>query len=190
MAVTKAVEMAKTWPDEMFVSVNLSPAQFNRNDLPEKIFDILYEAVFPANRLELEVTENLLMGDEEDVARQLKTLKDAGISIAMDDFGTGYSSLGYLWKYSVDRLKVDRSFLKSYDQHPERQRKIIETIVELGHNLGMEVTVEGVEQEEHVELLSSLNCDVLQGYLFGKPETHDPSKPIEGDVSGPRKSTG
>ncbi|MDW3224442.1 MAG: EAL domain-containing protein [Paracoccaceae bacterium] len=166
-----AVTNAKTWPDHVFVSVNLSPAQFKQGDLVKNVADILRELEFPAHRLEFEVTEGLLMGDEQRVSDQLIGLKQMGISIAMDDFGTGYSSLGYLWKYNFDKLKIDRVFLEGLDFDRERYRQIIETIVILGHQMGMTVTLEGVETAHHHEMLRELACDQFQGFYFGKPMT-------------------
>lgn len=168
-----AIKNAKSWPDHVFVSVNLSPAQFRQGDLVEQVYNILTEFSFPASRLEFEITEGLLMADEHRVSEQLVGLKQLGISIAMDDFGTGYSSLGYLWKYDFDKLKIDRVFLEGFDFDRERYREIIETIVVLGHKMGMAVTVEGVETESHSAMLDQLACDYYQGFYFGKPMTSD-----------------
>lgn len=165
----QAIEAAKTWPEDIFLSVNLSPAQFQKGDLVTDIEELLTELDFPAGRLELEVTENLLMADEERVSAQLVGLKRIGISIAMDDFGTGYSSLGYLWKYDFDKLKIDRVFLEGFEFDNVRYREIIETIVTLGHKMGMQVTVEGVENETQTEMLDEFACDQYQGFLIGKP---------------------
>ncbi|MFQ6547896.1 putative bifunctional diguanylate cyclase/phosphodiesterase [Aestuariibius sp. 2305UL40-4] len=167
--IRRAIDIAKTWPEDLFVSVNLSPEQFRRHDLVSRIDSILKEAGFPSHRLELEVTENLLLRDEERVSDQLSRLNALGVSIAMDDFGTGYSSLGYLWKYNFDKLKVDRVFLEGYEFNQDKHRDIIETIILLGHKMGMEVTVEGVETASQDEMLDRLKCDQLQGYLFGRP---------------------
>lgn len=171
-----AITNAKTWPEHIFVSVNLSPAQFKQGDLVEQVSDILNEFNFPASRLEFEVTEGLLMADEERVSDQLVGLKQLGISIAMDDFGTGYSSLGYLWKYDFDKLKIDRVFLEGFDFDKERYSEIIETIVILGHKMGMKVTVEGVETESHHTMLDQLACDQYQGFYFGKPMPADQAR--------------
>ena len=178
-----AISTALTWPSHVYLSVNMSPRQFDRNDLVEQISAILKEMDFPAHRLELEITESLLMEDELRVSAQLAELKHLGISIAMDDFGTGYSSLGYLWKYEFDKLKIDKVFLEGFDFDGGRYREIIETIVVLGHKMGMEVTIEGVENTRHTDMLQSIGCDQYQGYLFGKPMTaqdtlenfHDPN---------------
>lgn len=169
--LTKAIITAKKWPENIFVSVNLSAIQFDSGDLPNFIESQLFEHKYPASRLEVEVTESLLILDEGSVEAQLSEIKNMGVSIALDDFGTGYSSLGYLWKYEFDKLKIDRSFLLGHDQNPEKLEKVIETIVNLGHGIDMTVTVEGVESNKHVNVLKSMNCDQLQGYYFGKPMT-------------------
>ncbi|MEP4248287.1 putative bifunctional diguanylate cyclase/phosphodiesterase [Tateyamaria sp.] len=173
LTLRNAMVTAKTWPDHIFISVNLSPAQFNRGTLVENVSNDLKEFDFPASRLELEVTEGLLMSDEQSVSDQLVGLKSLGVSIAMDDFGTGYSSLGYLWKYDFDKLKIDQIFLEGLDFDQDRYREIIETIIILGHKMGMSVTVEGVETQSQAGILDALNCDHYQGYLYGKPMPAD-----------------
>lgn len=173
LTLRNAMITAKTWPDHIFVSVNLSPAQFSRGTLIDYVSKYLEKFDFPAHRLELEVTEGLLMSDEQSVSDQLVGLKSLGVSIAMDDFGTGYSSLGYLWKYDFDKLKIDQVFLEGLDFDQDRYREIIETIVILGHKMGMSVTVEGVESQAQADILGTLNCDHYQGFLFGKPMPAD-----------------
>lgn len=169
--LNEAVSHAVTWPDHMFVSVNLSPVQFESNDLVACLRKVLQEHKYPAHRMEVEVTESLLMGDDGNTQKQIAAIRALGVSVAMDDFGTGYSSLGYLWKYNFDKLKIDRSFLLGYEKDPETLKRIIETIVTLGKGIGMTVTVEGVENSSHVDLLSGMRCDQLQGFYFGKPMT-------------------
>lgn len=165
----EAVKTAKTWPKDIFISVNLSAIQFEQGDLPDYIKDLLLEYHFPADRLEVEVTESLLIRDNGSTKKQLAAIKRLGVSIAMDDFGTGYSSLGYLWKYEFDKLKIDRSFLLGYDQDPTKLGKVIGSVINLGHCIDMYVTMEGVESNEHVNILKGMECDQLQGYYFGKP---------------------
>tara|TARA_R110002020_G_scaffold239934_9_gene452529 strand:+ start:1986 stop:3917 length:1932 start_codon:yes stop_codon:yes gene_type:complete len=154
---------------ELKIAVNLSAVQFRRGDLPEIVADALARSGLPANRLELEITESLLLGDDPFVLFQIDTLRDMGVGIAMDDFGTGYSSLGYLWRYGFDRIKIDRSFVAGLLDNPERSLEILDSVVMLGKKLGMKVTAEGVETEEQSKLLTKLGCDVLQGYMFGRP---------------------
>lgn len=165
----ESVKTAKEWSKDTFISVNLSAIQFEQGDLPSFIKDLLLEHNFPADRLEVEVTENLLIRDDGSTKKQLTEIKNMGVSIAMDDFGTGYSSLGYLWKYGFDKLKIDRSFLLGYDQDPKKLEKIIGSVINLGHCIDMDVTIEGVESDTHVNILKGMGCDQLQGYYFGKP---------------------
>ena len=165
----EAVKTAKEWSSDTFISVNLSAIQFEPGDLSGFIEDLLLEHDFPAERLEVEVTESLLIRDDGSTQKQLAAIKSLGVSIAMDDFGTGYSSLGYLWKYRFDKLKIDRSFLLGYDQDPKKLEKVIGSIIDLGHRIDMYVTIEGVESVEHVNILKGMGCDQLQGFYFGKP---------------------
>jgi len=165
----ESVKTAKEWPTNTFISVNLSAIQFEQGDLPGFIKDLLSEYSYPSERLEVEVTESLLIRDDGSVQKQLDALQNMGVSIAMDDFGTGYSSLGYLWKYGFNKLKIDRSFLLGYDQDPKKLEKIIGSVINLGHCIDMDVTIEGVESDEHVNILEGMGCDQLQGYYFGKP---------------------
>lgn len=156
--------------DSLWVSVNLSSEQFNSGNLPETVKSALDQAGLPASRLELEITESLLLDGSTMVTFQIDTLKEMGISIAMDDFGTGFSSLSYLWKFGFDRIKLDRSFLLAFEDNPAKSRGLIETIVMLGEKLHMAVTAEGIETKKQSDLLASLGCDVLQGFYFGQPE--------------------
>jgi len=164
-----AIKSAKDWPEDIFISVNLSAVQFEKGDLPSFISNLLREERFPAERLEVEVTESLLIGDDGSTQKQLLAIKKLGVSIAMDDFGTGYSSLAYLWKYEFDKLKIDRSFLLGYDQNPTKLGKVISAVIDLGHGIDMSVTMEGVESNKHANILNNMGCDQLQGYYFGKP---------------------
>lgn len=164
-----ATETAAEWPSHLFVSVNLSPRQFDDGHLVPLIRGALARAGIGPKRLELEVTESLLMENAEQVGAQLTELQELGVSIAMDDFGTGYSSLGYLWQFGFDKLKIDRSFILGLDHESAKTREILDTIIMLGHRLDMKVTAEGIENEGQAELLSSLSCDQFQGFLYGKP---------------------
>ncbi len=156
--------------DHSTISVNLSAAQLWDGEFPDIVRSALRESGLPPHRLELEITESLLLDDDPSVAFQIDTLKEMGVSLAMDDFGTGFSSLGYLWRFGFDRLKVDRSFVAGLDKDPERSRQVIETILMLGSRLNMQVTAEGIETEEQSQILTELGCDILQGYLYGRPE--------------------
>ncbi|WP_299506777.1 bifunctional diguanylate cyclase/phosphodiesterase [uncultured Roseobacter sp.] len=165
---TATQDIARTTENHS-VAINLSAAQFSDGDLPEIVRDALDQSRLTPQRLELEITESLLLEDDPKVEFQIDAIKEMGVSIAMDDFGTGFSSLSYLWKFGFDRLKIDRSFIAALECDPVRSREIIETILMLGDRLGMRTTAEGIETEDQSDLLSALGCDMLQGYLFGHP---------------------
>lgn len=167
--IKTAIKEIAAASDDAKVAINLSSVQFESGNLCELLRHTLEETQFPAARLELEITESLLLEDTSFIEMQIDTLKEMGINIAMDDFGTGYSSLSYLWKYGFDRLKIDRSFVLALDKSPERSREIIEAIILLGAKLNMKITAEGVETSEQSELLTELGCDTLQGFLYGRP---------------------
>lgn len=164
-----AIEAAASWPEQYSVSVNLSPRQFDENNLVALTEKTIDEFGLKPSRLELEVTESLLIENTELVSGQLMGLRALGVSIAMDDFGTGYSSLGYLWQFGFDKLKIDRSFITGLDHNTEKALEILDTIIMLGHRLNMTVTAEGIESENQADLLAELECDHFQGYLFGRP---------------------
>ncbi|WP_168770593.1 putative bifunctional diguanylate cyclase/phosphodiesterase [Flavimaricola marinus] len=171
--LTKVLKTARDWPEDLFVAVNLSAVQFKDGNIVEMVRDRLFEAAFDPARLELEVTESLILESDEDVKEQLAALKAMGVSIALDDFGTGYSSLGYLWKYQFDKLKLDRAFLEGFNFASDKYRQVISTIVELGQNLGMELTAEGVETPQQLSMLAEIGFDQFQGFLLGRPMSAD-----------------
>jgi predicted signal transduction protein with EAL and GGDEF domain len=167
--VRRACTVAATWPEYLTVSVNLSPAQFDDAGIVEVVRAALEESGLEPRRLELEITEGLLLNDTELVIGQLRDLKALGVSIAMDDFGTGYSSLSYLWRFPFDKIKIDRSFMRASQEDGQNVSDILRTIIALGHSLDMQVTTEGVETRNQAELLRDLECDYTQGYHFGRP---------------------
>jgi predicted signal transduction protein with EAL and GGDEF domain len=154
--------------DRLTLSVNLSPRQFMQRDLLATLTDILHETNFPAERLELEITESAVMANEQAAIALLLELKGLGVRLALDDFGTGYSSLHYLRKLPFNTIKMDRSFVKDLPKDPSSEAIAI-TILTLAHTLGMEVVAEGVETTEQLEFLRSRNCTEIQGYLFSPP---------------------
>jgi diguanylate cyclase (GGDEF)-like protein/PAS domain S-box-containing protein len=162
----------KAWQDAGFkpcvVAVNVSPRQFRRDDLVQTITEVLEQTKLEARWLEIELTENMVMQDGEHMVEMLHAIKRLGVQIAVDDFGTGYSSLSYLHRFPVDRLKVDRSFVKDIATDPD-SAAIVRTIIALGHNLDLKVVAEGVETEEQIAFLGANACDELQGYYFSKP---------------------
>ena len=171
--IREATRQIALWPEELFVSVNLSAVQFGDGDLLDIVKSALRDAGVDGRRLEIEVVESLVLERSEAILDQLCQLKSLGISIDMDDFGTGYSSLGYLWRFPFDKLKIDQSFMVAFDRGEPNVPQIIETIVSMAHHMQMKVTTEGVETEAQVELMRRLGCDQLQGYYFGRPMPAD-----------------
>jgi predicted signal transduction protein with EAL and GGDEF domain len=167
--IGEACTTAAAWPEELTVAVNLSPAQFARGNVAAHVAAALAASGLTPQRLELEITESLLIEDTEAVMDQLARLKDLGAAIVMDDFGTGYSSLGYLWRFPFDKIKIDRSFLHAYDGDDATAEKIIRTIVALGHALRVRVNAEGVETERHAAFVRTIDCDEVQGFFYGRP---------------------
>ena len=167
--IQKACVTAATWPEHLTVAVNMSPRQFENGELCGVVESALADSGLAPNRLELEITEGLLVSDTERVMAQLRRLKSIGVSIAMDDFGTGYSSLSYLWQFPFDKLKIDRSFMRVLADGDQQVSSILNTIISLGRTLNLQVTAEGVETAEQAKILQDLNCNQLQGYYFGHP---------------------
>ena len=167
---------AVTWPAHLSVAVNLSPAQFGSGAASQAIVAEVTEALqhsgLAAGRLELEITESLLMNHTEQVLATLHALHKLGVRIAMDDFGTGYSSLAYLWRFPFDKLKIDRAFTQGLGTDP-RVAVIVRSIVTMAHSLSIRVNAEGVETEAQRDALWLQGCDELQGYLLGRPVPTD-----------------
>lgn len=158
------------------ISINLSATRFVDRDFIKNIVKTLKETNLDAQYLEIEITETSLLEDEEVVFSILDELRDLGIKIALDDFGTGYSSLSYLnrFKGKIDTLKIDRSFIKDLSRsHEEDANFIVNTIIQLSHQLKMSVVAEGVETKEQLAVLQKYNCNTIQGYLFSKPVPAD-----------------
>jgi EAL domain-containing protein (putative c-di-GMP-specific phosphodiesterase class I) len=163
-----ACREAASWPCEKIVAVNLSPIQFRQTDLAEQILAILAETGLAPNRLEIEITEGVLIEDTERTLAILKELKTAGIHISLDDFGTGFSSLSYLQRFPFDKIKIDRSFIWAMEQNPDSMA-IVRAVIALGRSLRITVTAEGVETPTQLAWLQHEDCDQAQGYLLGKP---------------------
>ncbi|HSO58369.1 MAG TPA: EAL domain-containing protein, partial [Paenisporosarcina sp.] len=166
-----ACRQMKTWHDQgltaLKISINLSPQEFLKKQLVDKVKQVLLETGLPPQSLELEITESMTM----DVIRStsvLEELSEIGIQIAIDDFGTGYSSLNYLKNFQIHRLKIDRSFIRDM-MSGNKGEKIVGTIISIAHALNLKVIAEGVETEEQVHFLTSLKCDEIQGFYFSKP---------------------
>lgn len=172
-----ACAAAARWPAGLTVAVNLSPAQFPLGaaggvaglpPLDEQVREVLAETGLPAPRLEVEITESLLLTHTDDVTATLRALDALGVKIAMDDFGTGYSSLSYLWRFPFHKVKIDRAFTLHLVEDAKVQL-IVRSIVSLARSLGLRVNAEGVETDEQLKLLQELGCDELQGFLLGRP---------------------
>ena len=169
ITIQRALQTALSWPQDTFLAINLSPAQFRHGDLVDDVQWLIDTTGFPPERLEFEITESLLLDEEPEVRAQFNGLRALGISIAMDDFGTGYSSLSYLLAHDFDKLKIDRTFLEDLGSNPARQRKILKSIIDLGQQIGLAVTMEGVETADQVDMLDALGCDLFQGFYFSRP---------------------
>lgn len=152
---------------KMSISINLSPMEFRQKNLVTNIKNILADRNIDTTYIEFEITENAFIENISESIEIIKSIKELGVKISLDDFGTGYSSLSYLRDLPIDILKIDKSFMK--DLKSKKNKSIMKSIIDLSHDLGMEVVAEGVEINEDVECLSELDCDIGQGYYFYKP---------------------
>jgi diguanylate cyclase (GGDEF)-like protein/PAS domain S-box-containing protein len=165
----EACREAASWSEPIRVGVNLSPVQFRHGDLPTLVHSILLETGLAASRLELEVTEGVLIDDFARTVSILRRLKALGVRIAMDDFGTGYSSLSYLQTFPFDKIKIDQRFISNLN-HDAQSATIVRAVIGLARGLDIPVVAEGVETKEQLEFLAAEKCDQVQGYLIGRPE--------------------
>jgi EAL domain-containing protein (putative c-di-GMP-specific phosphodiesterase class I) len=169
----QALDTVSRWREQgdgrmPYISVNVSARQFRSPGFVDLVAAELTRRALPADCLMLEITESLLLRDENHVIDDLNVLRELGIRIAIDDFGTGYSSLSYLRQVPVDVLKIDKSFVDTVATSPQ-QRALVEGIVNLAHTLGLQVVVEGIEQPQERDLLLAMGCEYGQGYLFARP---------------------
>ena len=164
----EACREAASWPKALGIAINLSPLQFRRGDLPGLVHSVLFESGLAPGRLELEITEGVLMQDSSRSLMILRRMKSMGVMIAMDDFGTGYSSMSYLQSFPFDKIKIDQSFIRQVESNPQ-SAAIVRAVIGLGRSLGMRVIAEGVETTEQLAFLSTGHCDEIQGYLIGRP---------------------
>ena len=165
----KACEDAAGWPGDMRVAVNVSPIQFANPELPKAVAKALAASGLSPDRLELEITESVFLGDTAETNRMFKALKGLGVRLALDDFGTGYSSLGYLQSAPFDKIKIDQSFVRGATELGSRNGAIIAAIVALAEALDMETTAEGIESLDQLDLIRKLNVSHVQGYVYSKP---------------------
>jgi len=175
---------AAGWPQDVAVAVNLSPVQFKNPNLVASVTAALQASGLPADRLELEITESVLLQNSDGTLGILHELRAMGVKISLDDFGTGYSSLSYLRSFPFDKIKIDRSFVKELTTRDDSMA-IIRAVTGLGKSLGIATTAEGVETSAQLELLRREGCTQAQGYLFSKPR---PAAEVEGMLSAPRSS--
>jgi diguanylate cyclase (GGDEF)-like protein len=166
--IRQACRDAATWPAAITVAVNVSPAQFKGDRLVEVIVSALASSGLPASRLEIEITEGVLLQENERTLRTLHRLRALGIRVSMDDFGTGYSSLSYLRSFPFDKIKIDRSFVADITQKPDGDA-VIRAIAGLGRSLGMTTVAEGVETEDQMRRIRAEGCTDVQGYLVSRP---------------------
>lgn len=165
-----ACMVAASWPEPLYISVNLSPVQLARGNLVRDVHAALARAGLASERLELEVTEGVMVAAEGGEIARLAELRRSGVKVAIDDFGTGYSSLGYLRQMPFDTIKIDRSFVRNLEGDTSAQA-IVSTIVELSRRLDCHIVAEGVETEAQFDLLEAMHCHRVQGWLLGKPMT-------------------
>jgi diguanylate cyclase (GGDEF)-like protein/PAS domain S-box-containing protein len=164
----EACREAASWPQPLQVALNLSPIQFQHGDLPGLVHSVLLETGLAPGRLELEITENVLIDDFSRGLSILRRLKLLGVRIAMDDFGTGYSSLSYLQSFPFDKIKIDQTFISNLEHNPQ-SATIVRAVIGLGRGLDLPVVAEGVETREQLAFLTLEACDEVQGYLIGRP---------------------
>jgi diguanylate cyclase (GGDEF)-like protein/PAS domain S-box-containing protein len=164
-----ACREAASWPRPLHIAINLSPVQFQHGDLPKLVHQVLLETGLPPSRLELEITEGVLIGDFNRAVSILRRLKNLGVHIAMDDFGTGYSSLSYLQSFPFDKIKIDKSFIANLG-HSQQAAAIVRAVIALGRGLDLPVVAEGVETKEQLKFLADELCNEIQGYFIGRPK--------------------
>ncbi|MGO3930108.1 EAL domain-containing protein [Rhodopseudomonas pseudopalustris] len=168
----EACREAASWPKPLQIAVNLSPAQFLNSDLVGFIHQVLLETGLQPGRLELEITEGVLIEDFERGLALLRRVKALGVRVSMDDFGSGYSSLTYLQAFPFDKIKIDRAFIMNLGRNAQ-SASIVRAVIGLGHGLGVSLVAEGVETQEQLDFLVDEGCDAVQGYLIGRPAPID-----------------
>jgi diguanylate cyclase (GGDEF)-like protein/PAS domain S-box-containing protein len=185
----EACREAASWKQPLTIAINVSPVQFRHGDLPRLVHSILLETGLPANRLELEITEGVLIDDFSRAVSILRRLKSLGVHIALDDFGKGYSSLSYLQKFPFDKIKIDRSFIS--DIGTNRQSiAIVHAVIGLGRSLDIPILAEGVETKAQFDFLAKEGCNEVQGYLTGKPLAISEYAEVIGRKPEPRARVG
>ncbi len=164
----QACRDAASWPEEIDITVNISPVQLLDPRLPQTVIQSLEESGLPASRLELEITETALLGNDEAALKTLRRLRELGVRISLDDFGTGYSSLSYLHRFPISRIKIDRSFVQQLPDDPG-SASIVRAIAQLGESLNLQITAEGIETAAQLDFITEHGCDHVQGFLISHP---------------------
>jgi diguanylate cyclase (GGDEF)-like protein len=182
--IRTATMEAALWPGGLKAAVNLSAVQVRQEGLVEAVAEALAASGLPAHRLELEVTESVLMQDGAQAARVIGLLQGLGVSVALDDFGTGWSSLAYLRRFAFDELKIDRQFLRDLEADP-RVEAVVTAILGMGRGLGMRVVAEGVETQEQADRLIALGCERGQGWLLGRPMPAEQARALIASEAAP-----
>jgi len=167
-AIKSAVGRLARWPEQLSIAVNISPVLLLENDILSVVHDALDIYGVAPERLNLEVTEKIMVENQDSMLGQLHRLRDIGVKISIDDFGTGFSSLSYFRDLPVDEIKIDQSFVRRMLES-EKDLAIVKAVIDLAHNFNLKVVAEGVETNAIAERLSQLRCDILQGYLFDRP---------------------
>jgi EAL domain-containing protein (putative c-di-GMP-specific phosphodiesterase class I) len=168
-ALRQACTAAVAWPEHIKVAINLSAVQFKSRRLADTVFSALASTGLPAHRLELEITESVLLENDEATLATLHQLRQLGVRIALDDFGTGYSSLSYLRSFPFDKIKIDRCFVADLSRTGDDSLAILRAVAGLGTSLGIATTAEGVETEEQLARVRQEGCTEMQGFLFSPP---------------------
>jgi diguanylate cyclase (GGDEF)-like protein len=166
--VREACVTAAAWPEQLSLAINLSPAQLRESKLAETVDKIMSQTGIKPGRLEVEITEGLLMDASDLTMTELDHLKELGIALVMDDFGTGYSSLSYLWRFAFDKIKIDKSFVHNLGAG-RNVESLLKSIINIGQSLDLRVIAEGVEKPEQAHFLMTNSCHHVQGFLFGRP---------------------
>jgi diguanylate cyclase (GGDEF)-like protein/PAS domain S-box-containing protein len=179
----EACREAASWPQPLHIAVNLSPIQFRYGDLTALVHSALLTTGLAASRLELEITEGVLINDFSRALSILRRLKALGVRIAMDDFGTGYSSLAYLQSFPFDKIKIDQAFISNLERNPQ-SAAIVRAVIGLGRGLDLPVVAEGVETQEQLDFLCREACNEVQGYFLGRPEPIEHYAEMVGRAAG------
>ena len=182
----EACREAASWPRPLRIAVNLSPVQFQHGDLPALVHSVLLETGLSPDRLELEITEGVLIGDFARAVSILRRLKLLGVRIAMDDFGTGYSSLSYLQAFAFDKIKIDHTFISNLERNPQSPA-IVRAVIGLAKVLRLPVLAEGVETEDQLKFLAAEGCNEVQGYVIGRPHPIEQYADVVGRAAAPAR---